>query len=247
MIEPVFVFIRPQMGENIGAAARAMLNFGLTHMRIVAPRDGWPNPKAIAMASGAGCVLDQAQLFSDVSDAIADCHYIFATTARNRELVKPVMAPKRAAQIIEETTSSGKKVAILFGPERSGLENDDLVFANSLISVPVNPDFPSLNLAQSALLIAYEWQMLKNSTPNEVMNYVKTEPATALDIHNLANHFEERLEQVGFFHPPEKVAHMKLNFRNMWARLGLTRAEIQTFHGILKQIFLKINEIERKK
>ncbi|MEY4873112.1 MAG: hypothetical protein RLZZ563_2442, partial [Pseudomonadota bacterium] len=152
MIPPVFVLVRPQMGENIGAAARAMLNFGLERMRIVAPRDGWPNPKAVAMASGAGRLLDHAGLFGDVQGAIADCDYVFATTARGRELVKPVVTPERAMEMARAMAAAGKRVGVLFGPERAGLENEDVALANAIVTVPVNPEFPSLNLAQCALL-----------------------------------------------------------------------------------------------
>ena len=155
MIDPTFILVRPQMGENIGAAARAMLNFGLTRMRIVDPRDGWPNPKAAAMASGAGRVLDNAGLFPDVAASVRDCDFVFATTARSRELVKPVVTPERAMEMTRAMSAEGKRVGILFGPERAGLENEDVAHANAIVTVPVNPDFPSLNLGQCALLMGY--------------------------------------------------------------------------------------------
>ena len=155
--QPAFVLVRPQMGENIGAAARAMLNFGLERMRLVDPRDGWPNQKAVAMASGAGRLLDEAQLAQDLPEALADCTYVFATTARSRDLTKPVMTPERAMEHARAMISEGQNVAVLFGPERAGLENDDIARANAIISVPVNPKFPSLNLAQCVLLVGYEW------------------------------------------------------------------------------------------
>ncbi|MCX8509100.1 MAG: RNA methyltransferase, partial [Rhodobacteraceae bacterium] len=155
---PVFVLVRPQMGENIGAAARAMLNFSLARMRLVDPRDGWPNPRAVAMASGAaGRVLDQAGIFPTLPEAISDCAYVFATTARGRDLTKPIMTPERAMEHARALLAKGQKVAILFGPERTGLENEDVARANAIISVPVNPEFPSLNLGQAVLLCAYEW------------------------------------------------------------------------------------------
>lgn len=240
MIPPAFILVRPQMGENIGAAARAMLNFGLERMRIVDPRDGWPNPKAAAMASGAGRVLDFAGLFPTVADAVADCDYVFATTARNREMVKPVMTPERAMQVARELTAQGKKVAVLFGPERAGLENEDLVHANALITVPVNPEFPSLNLAQCALLVGYEWGRQTGDAPPEVMGLARTEFAQRHEVEKLAAHFEERLEAAGFFFPPTKAEGMRLNLRNMWGRLNLTRAEVQTFHGMLRQIAYRL-------
>ena len=240
MTEPAFILVRPQMGENIGAAARAMLNFGLTRMRIVDPRDGWPNSRAVAMASGAGRLLDQAGLFADVPAAVADCDYVFATTARGRELTKPVMSPERAMELARALCAEGRKVAVLFGPERAGLENDDIVHANAIVTVPVNPDFPSLNLAQCALLLGYEWRRQTEVVAPEVMALARTDFASRIEVEKLGDHFEQRLEDAGFFFPAEKVPGMKLALRNMWARLNLTRAEVQTFHGMLRQIAWKL-------
>jgi len=240
MIPPVFILVRPQMGENIGAAARAMLNFGLERMRVTGPRDGWPNPKAVAMASGAGRVLDHAGLFADVPGAVADCDFVFATTARGRELVKEVVTPERAMAMARALGAEGKKVGVLFGPERAGLENDDIIHANAIVTVPVNPDFPSLNLAQCVLLLGYEWQRQGSDAPASVMELARTELASREDVGRLADHFEERLDAAGFFFPETKVAGMKTNLRNMWGRLGLTRAEVQTFHGMLRQIAWKL-------
>ncbi|MEH7828156.1 RNA methyltransferase [Gemmobacter denitrificans] len=240
MTEPAIILVRPQMGENIGAAARAMLNFGLTRMRVVGPRDGWPNPKAVAMASGAGRVLDGAGLFDDLPAAIADCDFVFATTARSRELTKPVMTPERAMEYARALAAQGKRVGILFGPERAGLENEDVVLANAIITVPVNPEFPSLNLGQCVLLVGYEWARQTTEVAPEVMNFARTEPAKAHEIEALARHFEERLEQAGFFFPPDKAPGMKVSLRNMWSRLPLTTAEVRTFHGMLRQIAYKL-------
>lgn len=240
MIDPTFILVRPQMGENIGAAARAMLNFGLTRMRIVDPRDGWPNPKAAAMASGAGRVLDNAGLFPDVAASVRDCDFVFATTARSRELVKPVVTPERAMEMTRAMAAEGKRVGILFGPERAGLENEDVAHANAIVTVPVNPDFPSLNLGQCALLMGYEWQRQTAEIVPEVMGLARTELARKIDVEKLADHFEERLEAAGFFYPEDKAANMRLNLRNMWSRLNLTRAEVQTFHGMLRQIAWKL-------
>ena len=236
MIPPVLILVRPQMGENIGAAARAMLNFGLDRMRLVAPRDGWPNAKAVAMASGAGRVLDGAGLFDDVAAAVADCDYVFATTARGRELTKPVVTPERAMMMTRAMADQGKRVGVLFGPERAGLENDDVALANAIVTVPVNPDFFSLNLAQCVLLMAYEWRRQLVDVPPELLNLARSDLATGEEIQRLGDHFEERLDAAGFFFPATKVAGMKLALRNMWTRLGLTRAEVQTFHGMLRQI-----------
>lgn len=240
MIPPVFVLVRPQMGENIGGAARAMLNFGLERMRVVDPRDGWPNPKAVAMASGAGRVLDHGGLFGDLDTALADCDFVLATTARGRELTKPIYTPEAAMALVRALTDEGKKVAILFGPERAGLENDDIIRANAIITVPVNPDFFSLNLAQCVLLLAYEWRRQTVDVPPVVMEMAGADYANASEIQALAAHYEEKLDQAGFFFPDLKAPKMKQSLRNMWSRLGLTRAEVQTFHGMLRQIAYKL-------
>ncbi|MFN3641780.1 MAG: RNA methyltransferase [Gemmobacter sp.] len=231
-IPPAFILVRPQMGENIGAAARAMLNFGLTALRVVAPRDGWPNPRAVAMASGAGRLLDHAGPFPDVAAAIADCHYVFATTARPRELTKPVVTPEAAMAEARALAGHGKRVGVLFGPERTGLENPDVALAQAIVTVPVNLDFPSLNVAQCVLLMAYEWQRQTGGA----LAAPAIDLATAVEVERLGDHFEERLAVAGFFFPPDKAETMKLNLRSMWARLGLTRAEVQTLHGMLRQI-----------
>jgi tRNA/rRNA methyltransferase len=224
------------MGENIGAAARAMLNFGLDRMRIVNPRDGWPNQRAVAMASGAGSVLDDAQIHADTAAAIADCTYVFATTARHRDLTKPVMTPERAMEHTRQIIAGGGRVAVLFGPERAGLENADLVQADALISVPVNPQFASLNLAQCVLLTAYEWQRQTLDIPPEVVALANTDFATKVEVQKLGDHYEARMHDAGFFYPIAKGDSMKLNLRNMWHRLPLTVADIQMLHGVLRQM-----------
>ncbi len=234
--QPEIVLVCPQMGENIGAAARAMWNFGLDRMAIVAPRDGWPNQKAAAMASGAGRLLDGARLTENTGQAVAECDYVFATTARHRGLTKPIMTPERAMAHTRELLASGKRVAILFGPERSGLESDDVALADAIISVPVNPEFASLNLAHCVLLLAYEWHRQTDVTPPEVMAMAKTSFASKLEIEKLGDHFEQRLGDAGFFFPDAKAEGMKLNLRNMWARLPLTRADAQMLHGMLRQM-----------
>ena len=234
--QPSFVLVEPQMGENIGAAARAMLNFGLDRMRIVNPRDGWPNQKAVAMASGAGRVLDGAGIYPTTQEAIGDCSYVFATTARHRDLSKPVMTPERAMAHARELIASGQSVAVLFGPERAGLENDDIALADALISVPVNPEFASLNLAQCVLLTAYEWGQQFDDTPPEVMALAKTEFATKIEVEKLGDHFEQRMDAAGFFVPETKAEGMKQNLRNMWNRLPMTAADVQIFHGMMRQM-----------
>ncbi len=233
--QPAFVLIRPQMGENIGAAARAMWNFGLDRMRIVDPRDGWPNQKAVAMASGAGRLLDEAQLFDDTAGAIGDCSFVYATTARPRGLTKPVFTPEAAMQDARARIAAGEKVAVMFGPERAGMENDDIARANAIISVPINPDFPSLNLAQCVLLTGYEWR--RDTVPTEATRVdALGDWAEQIEIEKLADHYEERLDQAGFFFPDHKAANMKINMRNLWSRMPLTRADVQMLHGIMRQM-----------
>jgi len=236
MSEPVFVLVRPQMGENIGAAARGMWNFGLERMRIVAPRDGWPNQKAIAMASGAGRLLDAAKLTETTAEAVEDAHFVFATTARDRDLTKDVYTPEAAMAEARDRIAKGERVAVLFGPERAGLENDDIARANAIVSVPVNPAFPSLNLAQCVLLMGYEWRRATTQVEAVARDLAGTEPATATEVDRLAEHYEDRLGAAGFFFPEEKAASMKRNLRNLWSRMPLTRADVQVLHGILRQL-----------
>lgn len=236
MSTPAVILVRPQMGENIGAAARAMLNFGCDRMKIVAPRDGWPNPRAVAMASGAGRVLDTASLHDDLAGALADCDYVFATTARPRGLTKPVLTPERAMEQTRALMAKGKRVGVLFGPERAGLENEDIAQANAIISVPVNPDFASLNLAQCVLLVAYEWGRQTSDVAPETVEMAKTDWAGHVEVEALARHYEERLDEAGFFFPPEKAEGMKIVLRNLWSRMPLTRSDIQVLHGIMRQM-----------
>lgn len=234
--QPAFVLVRPQMGENIGGAARAMWNFGLDRMRVVDPRDGWPNSKAVAMASGAGRLLDEAALHWDTAASVADCSYVFATTARQRGLTKPVYSPERAMKIASEKIGAGEKVAVLFGPERAGLENEDIAKANAIISVPVNPDFPSLNLAQCVLLTGYEWRRQTKAVTHQTVEMGKADWAEQIEIEKLAEHYEQTLDQAGFFFPETKAEGMKLNLRNLWSRMPLTRADVQILHGIMRQM-----------
>lgn len=234
--QPAMVLVRPQMGENIGGAARAMWNFGLDRLRLVSPRDGWPNQKAIAMSSGAGRLLEEAQLYDDVAEAVGDCHYVFATTARRRELTKPVFTPERAMEIAREKIAEGQKVGVLFGPERAGLENDDISIANAIISVPVNPLYASLNLAQCVLLVSYEWGRQSLGSTPETVEMGGTEWASTIEVEKLAEHFEERLDTAGFFFPETKAEGMKTNLRNLWSRLPLTRADVQMMHGMMRQM-----------
>jgi tRNA/rRNA methyltransferase len=236
MTQPAFVLVRPQMGENIGAAARGMWNFGLDRMHVVAPRDGWPSPRAVAMASGAGRLLDEARLFGTTPEAVADATWVLATTARDRDLTKPVYMPEEARREATARIAAGGRVAVLFGPERAGLENDDIARANAIVTVPVNPAFPSLNLAQCVLLMGYEWRRVSAPAEGHRIAWAGAEPASAIEVEKLSQHYEERLDEAGFFFPPAKAEGMKMTLRNLWSRMPLTRADVQTLHGVMRQM-----------
>ena len=240
--QPSIILVKPQMGENIGASARAMYNFGLEWMRIVAPRDGWPNQKATTMASGAARVLDQVRLTDTVSEACDDLHYVFATTARTRDLTKPVMTPERAMEHARALIGEGKKVGIMFGPERAGLANEDVVRVNALISVPVNPAFASLNLAQCVLLLAYEWRRQGANVPPESMAMAGTEFATGIEVEKLSERLAERLDERGFFWPDDKAESLRLNLRNLLSRMALTGADVRTLHGVFRSLVKKTQD-----
>ena len=227
------------MGENIGASARGMWNFGLERMRIVAPRDGWPNQKAVALASGAGRLLDEALIFPTFADAVADQHFIFATTARSRDLLKPIYTPEEAIKLAFSKISKGQNVGFAFGPERSGLENSDIVKANAIVSVPVNEKFPSLNLAQCALLIAYEWMVKSGISSSDQAILEQSNMVDVIKVERLSQYFEDALEKADFFYPEDKAESMKINFRNMWSRMPLTNSDVQIFYGMLRQLLRK--------
>lgn len=243
--QPAFVLVAPQMGENIGAAARAMWNFGLERMRLVNPRDGWPNPKAVAMASGAGRVLDQVQVFYETPDALADLNYVFATTARPRDLTKPVVTPEKAMEQARDMIADGQKVGVLFGPERAGLQNWDIVRANAIISVPVNPAFGSLNLAQCVLLTANEWRRQTVETDPATMMMGKTRFATGIEVEKFSDHLQQKLDDAGFFWPEHKAESMALNLRNLFSRMPLTDADVRTLHGVIRALS-KSSEASRR-
>ncbi|PIE10417.1 MAG: RNA methyltransferase [Rhodobacterales bacterium] len=234
-VDPAFILVRPQMGENIGAAARAMWNFGLDRMRVVAARDGWPNERAVALASGAGRVLDGAVHYGDLAEAVADCAHVYATTARPRELTMPVMTPAEAMADAQARIARGERVAVMFGAERTGLENSELALANTVVSVPVNPAFPSLNLAQCVLLTAYEWRQVAGDGVQTAVTG-ESETASQAEVEALARHYEERMDAAGFFFPETKAEGMRINLRNLWSRMPLTRADVQMLHGVLRQM-----------
>ncbi|MEM7544566.1 MAG: RNA methyltransferase [Pseudomonadota bacterium] len=234
--KPEFILVEPQMGENIGAAARAMWNFGFERMRLVDPRDGWPNPRAGALASGAGRVLDAAAVFATTEEATADLHYVYATTARSREMTKTVFTPEAAAADIIRRHALGEKIGILYGRERTGLENEDVLRAHAIITVPVNPEFPSLNLAQCVLLLAYELRRQIDDTPPEVYQTGKSTLADVGQVDRMLSHLIEELEEAEFFFPPEKKGSMQLNLRNLFRRAPLTDQDVRTLHGLIRAL-----------
>jgi tRNA/rRNA methyltransferase len=234
--QPAFVLVRPQMGENIGAAARAMWNFGLEHMTLVAPRDGWPNDRAVATASGAAPVLDKVTLADDVAVAIAPFTRVYATTARPRELTKAVLTPEHAMAEARGLVAAGERVAVLFGPERAGLENADIVQADAIVSVPVNPAFASLNLAQCVLLMAYEWGRQGADVAPEETALGKARHATKHEVEVLYQAYEAKLDAINFFWPDHKAEPMRQSLRNLFARMPMTDIDIRTLHGVLKAL-----------
>lgn len=230
-IPPVIILVRPQLGQNIGKAARAMLNFGLTELRLVAPRDGWPNPDAGPAASGADQVLEKAQIFDTVTDAIADCSLVFASTVRRRDLVMPVVGPEEMAA---EIRSTGGRAAILFGPERSGLESEDVALANRIVTVPINPEFGSLNLAQAVILLAYEWSRgaeLTQPTAKEI-----EPPAPMADLEGLIGQFDEALEKSGYYFPPERTPATRATIRTIMTKPQWSSREVNALRGMLRAL-----------
>ena len=235
---PAFVLVEPQLGENIGAAARAMLNFGLTRLILVNPRDGWPNPAATATASGAGRILEDATVCTDVESALAEFHHVLATTARRRELSKPVLSPEIAMRDARKLVGGKQRVAVMFGPERSGLDNFDLTVANAIIEVPTVPGFRSLNVAQCALLIAYEWIRSGENATNEPITLERAGAGPA-DLHEksvLYDLYERDLASNGYFWPVNKAASMRMSLKNLFLRQNFTKAEVKTLHGVRKAL-----------
>ncbi|MDP6708978.1 MAG: RNA methyltransferase [Alphaproteobacteria bacterium] len=232
---PVIVLVRPQLGENIGAAARAMLNFGLSEMRLVSPRDGWPNEAARAMASRADRVLDDAQVFDSTDSAIVDLRLLLATTARPRDMEKPVLTPREAAAELRAAEARGEAAGVLFGAERSGLDNEDVSRAQAVVEVPANPGFASLNLAQAVLLIGYEWFQLGNAAVSGA-GAEESPPATLEGFNYFFGRLEQALDEKGFLKPPEKRPSMLRNIRNMLTRARFTEQDLRTLHGILSAL-----------
>ncbi len=247
---PCVILVEPQLGANIGTAARAMANFGLTELRLVAPTNGWPNEHAIKAASGADLVIEQAAVFDTLEEAVADLNYVVATTARKRDMVKPVLTPETAAEAIHERSADGQGAGILFGRERYGLTNDHVVLADALVIAPVNPDFASLNLAQAVLLIGYEWFKRKSDgglgretevekAAREGLAVRDSRPATRDELVGFFNRLDEELDKGGFLRPPEKRPAMLRNIHNMFTRANLTEQEVRTLHGMVSSLIRK--------
>jgi tRNA/rRNA methyltransferase len=242
---PVIVLVKPQLGENIGFAARAMANFGLGDLRLVAPRDGWPNDKAIAAAAGGAFVIEQATIYDSVEVAIGGLNYVIATTARPREMVKPVLSPESAAKELRRRQAKGEGTGILFGPERSGLDNDAISLADAILTAPVSPDFASLSLPQAVLVFAYEWLKGESEKPSlgratqfdgpatEGLAPRDTRPATREELFGLFHHLEAELDRAGFLRPPEKRPTMVRAIRNMFHRMGATEQDVRTWRGVI--------------
>ena len=225
---PVVVLVRPQLGQNIGKAARAMLNFGLTEMRLVAPRDGWPNPEAGPAASGADSVLESAKVFGTTAEAIADCSQVYASTVRRRDLVMPVVGPEEMANDIR---SSSARSAILFGPERSGLATEDVALSSAIVTVPINPDFGSLNLAQAVILLAYEWsrgEALAQPPLKEV-----EPPAEMAELNGLIGQLDQALVNADYFHPPERKAATRATIRTILTKPRWSSREVRALRGMI--------------
>jgi tRNA/rRNA methyltransferase len=225
---PVIVLVRPQLGENIGKAARAMLNFGLTELRLVAPRDGWPNPDAGPAASGADIVLAEAKLYDSLADAVADCTTVYATTVRKRGVTKPVLTPEEAAKAVHAGTG---RSAYVFGPERSGLESDDVAIAHNIVTVPINPEFGSLNLAQAVILVAYEWSKGLALAQPPVVDL--DPPAPQGEMEELIQHLVRDLDAGGYFFPPERTTATLRTLRTALVKTGWSHNDIRMMHGII--------------
>jgi tRNA/rRNA methyltransferase len=230
---PIIILVEPQLGENIGAAARVMANFGLRRLRLVKPRDGWPNIQAHRAASGADRVLEEAELYDTLDAAIADCKLVLATTARAHDQAKPVISPQAAATLLAPRVAAGESVAVMFGRERYGLENNEVALADRIVTFPVNPAFASLNLAQAVAVIAYEWFKLACGGALPFAMPQKSSPAGKEQVQAFFAHLERQLDAIEYFRPLEKRATMLVNLRNIFARMQPTQQDIQTLHGIV--------------
>jgi tRNA/rRNA methyltransferase len=233
---PVIVLVEPQLGENIGATARAMANFGLSELRLVHPRQAWPNPKAQMMAAGADRILDGAQVFDTLTTALADCSFVLATTARAHDQAKPVVGAAEAARLVLPRVAAGERAAIVFGRERNGLENHEVGLADRILTLPVNPAFASLNLAQAVVVVAYEWFKLVSGEALPFAMPQKSPPAVKAQMLAFFENLERELERVEYFRPPDKRETMVINMRNIFLRMQPTQQDIQTLHGVITAI-----------
>lgn len=229
--KPVIVLVRPQLGQNIGKAARAMLNFGLTELRLVAPRDGWPNPEAGPAASGADFVLEQARVYRTAEEAVADCSQVFASTVRRRDLVMPVVGPDAMA---ERIWASGSQSAILFGPERSGLETEEVALANAIVTVPINPEFGSLNLAQAVILLAYEWSK-RTDLAQPTMKEIELR-APHGELEGLIQQLNQELDAKGYFHPPSRSQATRNTLRTILTKACWSSREVKAMRGVIRAL-----------
>ncbi len=248
---PVMILAGAQLGENIGTAARAMLNCGLGRLRLVNPRDGWPNDKARSAASGADAVIDDTRLFDSIPAAIGDLHRVYAATARRRELVKPVLTPRAAAHEMREAVARGERIGVLFGPEKWGLLTDEVSYAASIIEVPLNPAFASLNLAQAVLIVAYEWRLAGLARPEKLIPTLEqhggpTEMATQDEVLMLFEHLERELDESGYLFPPDKRPAMVRNLRSIFLRAGLTEPEVRSLRGVVKALVQRRRDLEAR-
>ena len=230
---PAIILAEPQLGQNIGTTARAMANFGLSDLRLVNPRDGWPCERAEAASSGATWVIEGARLFDTVEEAVADLNFVYATTARQRDLVKPVDEPEAAAANLRRRYNEGQKVGVLFGRERWGLNNDEIALSDAILTIPTNPGFSSLNLAQSVVVLGYTWLMTQHVTPALGK---KPPPATKAELLGFFEHLETELDERGFLRPPEKKPGMVRNLRALFQRIQMTDQDVRTLRGVIKSL-----------
>ena len=233
---PVVILVRPQLAENIGACARAMANGGLFHLRLVAPRDGWPQERAWRAASGADRILDAAQIHEDVAGATADLHRVFATCPRPRQVIKPVLTARGASAELHAILDRGLRCGLLFGPERAGLDSEDMARAEALIRYPLNPEFSSLNLAQAVMIMAYEWWLSTDATPPRRLMTNATEVATKAELDNFLGHLIRELDACGFLRNAPKRPGMIRNLRHFFARGEATQQELRTLHGVVTEL-----------
>ena len=231
-LPPAVILSAPQMAENIGAVARVMANFGLSDLRLVNPRDGWPQERAWALASGAEWPLNDARVTPTVSEAIADLNLVFATTARPRELQLPILTPRAAAAELHAASRRGERVGLLFGGERAGLETEDIALCQAVVTIPIDPKFRSLNLAQAVAINAYEWRTTISDTAPAIFRE-HSPPADGAAMLGLFEHFERELDAAGFFHPPDKRPSMVLNLRSALGKGRLSEQEVRTFRGVV--------------